>query len=1526
MNVKKVIKTLVVMFSIMLLVIDTSFSLSVVNAEDAYNINVKNDFPLRGAISVDNTSNISVDQEVNLTAEPKEGYKLKEFNIYDAEGNEYQDSENLIKVDENNYTFKMPATDVTIDGIFEWVNGSFDPHEYVKINFVCDPSSGGTIQANQVNRGTTAENWYHKNGPYSSSNYDDDYRIHIVATPSSSKYEFVEWKIEGTSSSRASIVDENKADAYLNIIAYNETSHGDAEVTVTAIFKYNPDTIKYKDRYEGSEETKTLTEDEYMIFPNITGGTLTSGTYVVDRDITLNSRLIISGEVKIILVDNKTLNSPYGVTVTGSNTLYVYGQSQETGKLIAGTAANASSAAIGGGFEQDGGIMHFCSGTVEAKVDSNTSTGAAIGGGNNGNTGNITIHGGNITANASAGTYGAGIGGGDEGYGGTVTIWDGIVNATGAEFAAGIGSGDQPGDKPVMTINIKGGQVNATGGDEGAGIGGGNEGNGATVNISGGTVIASGGNDDVGEAAGIGGGDEGDGGIVTINGGYVKAVGAYRAAGIGGGADGSNTRVTITGGEVHAYGGGPANSGTRQSGGAGIGGGAFGYGGIILIRGGDVEAKGVWGGAGIGGGYERSVTTVSISGEETKVSANADKGAAAIGGGCSGDAYNISIAGGTVNAEIITPSSGVAGAAIGSGNEGYVANIAITGGTIRAITEFGNNGAAAIGAGNKGYFGNIRIEGGTITLAQGYGGGAGIGSGSGSEKKSEQAVAKITISGGTITTGSVETYSYLPTGAGIGSGSNAVSPVNIEITGGTINAYCSNSDGGTLNYSGAGIGSGYGSPIGLISISGGTILASKGKGSNKADPIGYYDDIQNSVYPNITFNYDEAQIRNEKGEGTDKRVRNTQYDSNANLSRRLALLENESDWVEIKPCDHVDARHEMISAGEEGTHRLTCDYCIDNNLELVHEFNNENKCECGYYRYALTFTDGQDGGNSKQYFIYPDVTVGHEVVQNKLIQLNNYAPTFVIPGKQFKGYKVENDSTGKTYFNTDDYVVSKDSIFIAQWDNVSGISLVLSSIDGLLTQINVGEITGSTSISDLYQFALNKGMQNIAQEYDEYVLGSECGSRPMSDVTSMSDFNNLNNKTVDDLQNNILYVAMLKKIDEVEVEIEAPVCGTTIVTIGSHPPYDQNPRPVITVKGDTYKIDEGKRWQRYPNDPYAPSSYPAGTIDVKGGNTHYACLAVDAAYGYTFVENETLVKLNDEAVIVEGTKEFEANRILFNVEIKAVHDYGDWRVVTNPTCTSKGLQQRICQVQDCSHVEDKTIDIDSDNHDYDVASYTWSDDNSQVIAEVVCKHNSDHKISESVASESSIVKQATCLEKGKTKYVATFENEIFTNQTKTIEDIEALGHSWSNWRVVKEASLTEEGLEQRTCLHDASHIEERSIPKLNNAYKNTQGNGNIWYKGSNKTSKFTFINTDNDEITYDSFIGIKIDSNLINPLNNYSYYKGSVVIELLPSYLETLSIGDHTITALFKDDMSAEASFKVLTQTPPYIPPKTGVE
>ncbi|MCR4632909.1 MAG: hypothetical protein K5648_02150 [Erysipelotrichaceae bacterium] len=55
---------------------------------------------------------------------------------------------------------------------------------------------------------------------------------------------------------------------------------------------------------------------------------------------------------------------------------------------------------------------------------------------------------------------------------------------------------------------------------------------------------------------------------------------------------------------------------------------------------------------------------------------------------------------------------------------------------------------------------------------------------------------------------------------------------------------------------------------------------------------------------------------------------------------------------------------------------------------------------------------------------------------------------------------------------------------------------------------------------------------------------------------------------------------------------------------------------------------------------------------------------------------------------------------------------------------------------------------------------------------------------------------------------------------------------------------------------------------------------------------------------------------------------------LLTAFLNTLSVGDHTLTALFKDGLSAEAKFSVTEKEsvpsgdtkPAYRAPKTGVE
>lgn len=153
----------------------------------------------------------------------------------------------------------------------------------------------------------------------------------------------------------------------------------------------------------------------------------TEGTttwYIVKNDLTLTNRPYVKGDVHLILADNATLNATIGISVTENQSLTIYSQStgNNMGKLIAK------------GYQRHPSNHYYAAG---------------IGGYSQEIVGDITIHGGNITA--YGGGYAAGIGGGyyasggggkQHGYGGgNITITGGIIEATNEYDTAGIGAG-----------------------------------------------------------------------------------------------------------------------------------------------------------------------------------------------------------------------------------------------------------------------------------------------------------------------------------------------------------------------------------------------------------------------------------------------------------------------------------------------------------------------------------------------------------------------------------------------------------------------------------------------------------------------------------------------------------------------------------------------------------------------------------------------------------------------------------------------------------------------------------------------------------------------------------------------------------------------------------------------------------------------------------------------------------------------------------------------------------------------------
>lgn len=123
--------------------------------------------------------------------------------------------------------------------------------------------------------------------------------------------------------------------------------------------------------------------------------------------------------------------------------------------------------------------------------------------------------------------------------------------------------------------------------------------------------------------------------------------------------------------------------------------------------------------------------------------------------------------------------------------------------------------------------------------------------------------------------------------------------------------------------------------------------------------------------------------------------------------------------------------------------------------------------------------------------------------------------------------------------------------------------------------------------------------------------------------------------------------------------------------------------------------------------------------------------------------------------------------------------------------------------------------VNATGHDWNEATYEWSDDLSEVTATRICINDESHVESEKVITSYQVVTPATCTKIGKGRYEAEFQNADFASQyLETDIPIDETAHEFGEWTIVTPATIYEKGVERRTCVHDATHYEERTIPRL----------------------------------------------------------------------------------------------------------------
>ena len=224
------------------------------------------------------------------------------------------------------------------------------------------------------------------------------------------------------------------------------------------------------------------------------------------------------------------------------------------------------------------------------------------------------------------------------------------------------------------------------------------------------------------------------------------------------------------------------------------------------------------------------------------------------------------------------------------------------------------------------------------------------------------------------------------------------------------------------------------------------------------------------------------------------------------------------------------------------------------------------------------------------------------------------------------------------------------------------------------------------------------------------------------------------------------------------------------------------------------------------------------------------------------------------------------------------------------TCTVDGTEEYwMCEI--CGkHFEDEsgTIPttpeenkIQATGHSYGEPVWNWSEDGKTCTVTFTCEKDETHKETPKVIVTSAEKTPGTCTETGVTTYTATveFNGQTYTD-TKDVADIPATGHNYDNGKCT-------------VCGAIASDFKVII----------TAGANGSWQKGTKDGLTFT------SNAAYKHFQKVQVDGKDLDA-SNYTVKEGSTIVNLKTEYLETLSVGKHTL-AIVSETGTATTEFTV---------------
>ena len=435
-----------------------------------------------------------------------------------------------------------------------------------------------------------------------------------------------------------------------------------------------------------------------------------------------------------------------------------------------------------------------------------------------------------------------------------------------------------------------------------------------------------------------------------------------------------------------------------------------------------------------------------------------------------------------------------------------------------------------------------------------------------------------------------------------------------------------------------------------------------------------------------------------------------------------------------------------------------------------------------------------------------------------------------------------------------------------------------SSVDGvdLMDPIEI-PFTAGRKLGDILEDA-GYSYSDSPFKKDGYMPFGRFCEKPITDFTSYGEMNTsydgrLEASTaVNDSMD--IYAIMLKTIDSAELTIEAPYCGTSTEVFEDGWAWTNqiNPPAVSVPGGGNYRLGG--------NESLLPAIWGFDFLesyegDFVGGEEYSAVVMLEPAFGYGFAAG-TDGSFGGQ-IAVSGGELVKAtvadNALEATLKVAVVHDPADpvKENVTLPGCIDAGSHDEVVRCKGCGTELSRTTVEDA------ALGHNWG--------------------------EWSETKAPTCTEPGEESRTCARCSEKETRAS------DALGHNWGAWVVTKEVTETEDGEETRTCTR-CKETETRTIPHLVVEYRNTRGDGNTWENGSSDALEFVFNRSIEDEKAFSHFTGLQVDGKDLD-VANYTAVSGSVIVKLKPEYLETLSAGKHTLTAVFDDGNNPSAEFTI---------------